>query len=85
MAANIIGMCIVSLAEKGWEFIRPSGGLLVLRNVAVMLALALSVALAAAGTWFYQTGLWGMTAFLAILCAWVALIFSTERQKTTTV
>lgn len=81
MAANIIGMTVVSLAEKGWYFISPSGGLKALRNASVGLALVLTVALVAAGPWFYQTGLWGMTAFLVVLCAWVALIFSTERQQ----
>ncbi|MEG6503817.1 sodium:solute symporter family protein, partial [Desulfovibrio sp. 1214_IL3152] len=57
------------------------GGLKALRNASVGLALVLTVALVAAGPWFYQTGLWGMTAFLVVLCAWVALIFSTERQQ----
>ncbi len=85
MAANIIGMTVVSLAEKGWSFISPSGALKGLRNAAVVLAIVLCIALMAAGTWFYQTGLWGMTAFLVVLCAWVSLIFSTERQKTTTI
>ena len=85
MAANIIGMTVVSLAEKGWDFISPSGGIKMLRNISVLLAIALCVALMTAGTWFYQTGLWGMTAFLTVLCAWVALIFSTERKKTTTI
>lgn len=83
MAANIIGMSVVSLAEKGWYFISPTGGLKVLRNATVVLAVVLGLTLMTAGSWFYQTGLWGMTAFLTILCAWIALIFSTERQTTT--
>ena len=82
MAANIIGMTVVSLAERGWSVITPQGGAAMLRNAALLVALALLVCLVSAGGWLYATGLWGMTAFLLVLLVWIALIVSTERQQT---
>ncbi len=81
MAANIIGMTVVSLAERGWSVIAPQGGAAMLRNAALLVALALLVCLVSAGGWLYATGLWGMTAFLLVLLVWIALIVSTERQQ----
>ena len=81
MAANIIGMTVVSLAERGWNIITPQGGAAMLRNAALLVALALLVCLVSAGGWLYTTGLWGMTAFLLVLLVWIALIVSTERQQ----
>lgn len=83
MAANILGISLVSLAEKGWTLIRPVGNLMLVRNAVLGLGIVLALCLAMAGKWFYATGLWGMTAFLAVLCCWVALIFSTERKNIT--
>ena len=84
MAANILGMTVVSLAERGWIWVNPRGGAALLRNGSLLAAGILLIVLFAAGTSLYETGLWGMTAFLAVLFAWVALIFSTDRPQHTT-
>lgn len=83
MAANIFGITVASLAERGWVWVNPRGGAALLRNGSLLATGILLVVLIAAGTRLYETGLWGMTAFLAVLFAWIALILSTDRPQHT--